>query len=116
MVLRIKCRSESLRRFAQRAIFAVVPSAFATQGFAQGTTTLETIEVVTTRTTSGEPQKGFQGTPDWVYETPGPVGMITRQQLEQRTPRNSSDLFQDMPGVFASPDRQNPGTTINIRG
>ena len=117
MVLRIKGGSGSLRKFSQRALLAVAPSAFATQGLAQPATTLDPIEVTTSRIApSGQPQKGFQGTPDWVYETPGPVGMITRQLIEQRAPRNSSDLFEDMAGVFASPDRQNPGTTINIRG
>src|ERR1044072_1286509 len=106
MVSRIKGGSGSLRRFSQRALLAIAPSAFATQGLAQGTTTLDTIEVVTPRiVASDEGQKAFQGTPDWVYETPGPVSVITRQQIEQRTPRNSSDLFQDMSGVFASPDR-----------
>nr|WP_249128099.1 TonB-dependent hemoglobin/transferrin/lactoferrin family receptor [Bradyrhizobium lablabi] len=66
---------------------------------------------------TGESQdKGFQGTPDWVYSTPGSVSVLSRQQIEQRTPRNSSDLFQDMSGVFTATDRQNPGTTVNIRG
>ena len=117
MVLRVKCGSGNLRRFSQRALLAIVPSAFVTQGLAQGTTTLDTIEVVTPRVVaSDEPQKGFQGTPDWVYETPGPVSVITRQQIEQRAPRNSSDLFQDMAGVYTTTDRQNPGMTVNIRG
>ncbi|MGV3633834.1 MAG: TonB-dependent hemoglobin/transferrin/lactoferrin family receptor [Pseudorhodoplanes sp.] len=64
---------------------------------------------------SSEP-KGFQGTPDWVYNTPGSVSVISRETLEQRTPRNTSDLFQDMSGVFTPTDRQNPGMTVNIRG
>ena len=51
-----------------------------------------------------------------MYVTPGPVGVITRQQIEQRAPRNSSDLFEDMAGVYTTTDRQNPGVTINIRG
>jgi TonB-dependent heme/hemoglobin receptor len=64
---------------------------------------------------SSEP-KGFQGTPDWVYNTPASVSVISRETLEQRTPRNTSDLFQDMSGVFTPTDRQNPGMTVNIRG
>ena len=60
--------------------------------------------------------KGFQGTPDWVYSTPASVSVISRETLEQRTPRNTSDLFQDMSGVFTPTDRQNPGMTVNIRG
>ncbi len=65
---------------------------------------------------SVEPAKGFQGTPDWVYSTPSSVSVLSREVLEQRAPRNSSDLFQDMSGVFTATDRQNPGTTVNIRG
>lgn len=60
--------------------------------------------------------KGFQGTPDWVYQTPGGVSVLSRELIEQRTPRNTSDLFQDMSGVFTPTDRQNPGMTVNIRG
>ncbi|MFN3348019.1 MAG: TonB-dependent hemoglobin/transferrin/lactoferrin family receptor [Pseudorhodoplanes sp.] len=64
---------------------------------------------------SSEP-KGFQGTPDWVYSTPASVSVISRETIEQRAPRNTSDLFQDMSGVFTPTDRQNPGMTVNIRG
>jgi TonB-dependent heme/hemoglobin receptor len=60
--------------------------------------------------------KGFQGTPNWVYTTPGGVSVISREVIEQRSPRNTSDLFQDMSGVFTPSDRQNPGMTVNIRG
>jgi len=60
--------------------------------------------------------KGFQGTPDWVYSTPASVSVISRETIEQRAPRNTSDLFQDMSGVFTPTDRQNPGMTVNIRG
>ena len=73
MVLRIKAGSEICGDSRSERSFAIVPSAFVTQGLAQGTTTLDTIEVVTPRIVpSDEPQKGFQGTPDWVYVTPGP--------------------------------------------
>jgi TonB-dependent heme/hemoglobin receptor len=60
--------------------------------------------------------KGFQGTPDWVYNTPTSVSVISRETIEQRAPRNTSDLFQDMSGVWTPTDRQNPGMTVNIRG
>jgi len=60
--------------------------------------------------------KGFQGTPDWVYQTPGSVSVLSREVIEQRAPRNTSDLFQDMSGVWTPADRQNPGMTVNIRG
>jgi len=60
--------------------------------------------------------KGYQGTPDWVYSTPASVSVLSRETIEQRTPRNTGDLFRDMSGVFTATDRQNPGMTVNIRG
>ena len=65
---------------------------------------------------TGVAPKGFQGTPDWVYTTPASVSVLSREVIEQRAPRNTSDLFQDMSGVFTATDRQNPGMTVNIRG
>jgi TonB-dependent heme/hemoglobin receptor len=65
---------------------------------------------------SASEPKGYQGTPDWVYNTPASISVISRETIEQRTPRNTSDLFQDMSGVFTPTDRQNPGMTVNIRG
>ncbi|NWG26849.1 MAG: TonB-dependent hemoglobin/transferrin/lactoferrin family receptor [Pseudorhodoplanes sp.] len=60
--------------------------------------------------------KGFEGTPDWVYQAPTGVSVLSRELIEQRTPRNVSDLFRDMSGVSTAVDRQNPGLTVNIRG
>ena len=111
MAPRIKVRSRHLRRLSLWALGATALSACVTQAAAQ--VTLDTIDV---RAASDGQNKGYQGTPDWVYETPASVSVISRETLEQRTPRNSSDLFQDMSGVWTPGDRQSPGTTINIRG
>lgn len=115
MASRLKEPSRLLRglslRALGRAVGAAALSGCATPSFAQ--VVLDTIEVVGSN--SGQ-NKGFQGTPDWVYETPASVNVISRETLEQRAPRNSSDLFQDMSGVYTPGDRQNPGVTINIRG
>lgn len=115
MASRLKDRSRLLRglslRALGRAVGAAALSGCATPALAQ--VVLDTIEVV--GTDNGQ-NKGFQGTPNWVYETPASVSVISRETLEQRAPRNSSDLFQDMSGVYTPSDRQNPGVTINIRG
>jgi TonB-dependent heme/hemoglobin receptor len=113
MASRIKGRCSILRRFAWRAIGATALSACVTQSPAQDSVTLDPITV--TGPKDSRP-KGYQGTPDWVYETPASVSVLTREQIEQRSPRNTSDLFRDMPGVFTAGDRQNPGLTVNIRG
>lgn len=113
MASRFKDLSGYLRRFTLQALGTTMLMACATQSFAQGpAVNLDTIEII------GVPDqnRGFQGAPDWIYETPSSVNVLTREQIEQRAPRNASDLFRDMSGVFTSVDRQNPGMTINIRG
>ncbi|WP_160144696.1 TonB-dependent receptor plug domain-containing protein, partial [Pseudogemmobacter humi] len=59
---------------------------------------------------------GFQGTPDWVYETPGAVSMVTQGAIRMRPPRNTADVIRDTSGVWVENDRRNAGTTVNIRG
>ncbi len=139
MVSRIKGRSGILRRIPLRALGATVLSACVAQSLAQETTIpLDPIDVVYTKKkrrtvstndrrpaaaavsqsvpTNEREDKGFQGTPDWVYNMPGSVSVLSRENIEQRSPRNTSDLFRDMSGVYTSVDRQNPGMTVNIRG
>lgn len=115
MASRIKGRSGILRGFALRALGATALSICVTQSFAQdgGTVMLDPITVY--GPTDRRP-KGYQGTPDWVYETPAGVSVLSREFIEQRAPRNTSDLFRDMSGVSTAVDRQNPGLTVNIRG
>jgi TonB-dependent heme/hemoglobin receptor len=145
MTSRSKGRSGILRRFALGALGATALCAYATQAVAQVTLEPIDVAAGKPHKkrgsqaappapaspgdqdggaqstpgvappSSGE-SKGFQGTPDWVYNTPGSVSVLSRETIEQRAPRNTSDLFQDMSGVFTATDRQNPGMTINIRG
>jgi TonB-dependent heme/hemoglobin receptor len=113
MVSRFRALS-GFRRFTLQALGTTVLTACASHAYAQNPTiTLDTIDVIGMIQSQN---RGFLGTPDWVYDTPGSVNVLTREQLEQRAPRNTSDLFRDMSGVFTSVDRQNPGMTINIRG
>jgi TonB-dependent heme/hemoglobin receptor len=114
MVSRIKYLFGRPRKRTLRALSAALLSAYASHAFAQNAPiTLDTIDIIGLIQSQN---RGFQGTPDWVYETPGSVNVLTREQLEQRAPRNTSDLFRDMSGVFTTTNRQIPGLTINIRG
>lgn len=113
MALRFRNLSVGLRSFARQALGVSVLSACAMPALAQNATTLDTIDIIGV---IGGDNRGFQGTPDWVYETPSSVNVLTRDQIEQRAVRNTGDLFRDMSGVFTSVDRQNPGMTVNIRG
>ncbi|MGE0627691.1 MAG: TonB-dependent hemoglobin/transferrin/lactoferrin family receptor [Hyphomicrobiaceae bacterium] len=60
---------------------------------------------------------GYQGTPDWVYQTPSSVSVISREAIENAPARNTRDLLDNVAGVYANrSEAQNPGITINIRG
>jgi TonB-dependent heme/hemoglobin receptor len=114
MVSRIGYLFGRPRKQALRALGAALLSVCASHAFAQNAPiTLDTIDIIGLIQSQN---RGFQGTPDWVYETPGGVNVLTREQLEQRAPRNTSDLFRDMSGVYTATNRQIPGLTINIRG
>jgi TonB-dependent heme/hemoglobin receptor len=84
--------------------------------FAQDGSTSVTLDPINVSGANSGENKGFQGTPDWVYRTPASVSVLSRELIEQRSPRNTSDLFRDMAGVWTTVDRQNPGMTVNIRG
>lgn len=60
---------------------------------------------------------GFQGTPDWVYETPASVSVISRQAIQNMPSRNTRDLLDSVAGVYANrSEAQNPGISVNVRG
>lgn len=60
---------------------------------------------------------GFQGTPDWVYETPSSVSVVSRQAIQNAPSRNARDLLDNVAGVLVNrSESQNPGMSINIRG
>lgn len=78
-------------------------------------TTLEPIIITGRRgAASGS---GFQGTPDWVYETPSSVSVVSREAIKSSSTRNSRELFSSVPGVVVSNDNaQSQGLNVNIRG
>ncbi len=60
---------------------------------------------------------GFQGTPDWVYETPSSVSVVSREAIKKAPSRNARDLLDNVAGVLVNrSEGQNPGMSINIRG
>ncbi|MDQ8699754.1 TonB-dependent receptor domain-containing protein [Hyphomicrobium sp. LHD-15] len=60
---------------------------------------------------------GFQGTPDWVYETPSSAGVVTREALKNVPARNTRDAITTAPGVYAGEGNGSfPTISPNIRG
>ena len=60
---------------------------------------------------------GYQGTPDWVYQAPAAVSVISREAIESNPSRNARDLLDNVAGVYANrSEAQNPGIAVNIRG
>lgn len=82
---------------------------------ADGSTTLETI-MVEKSARDAATGSGFQGTPDWVYETPASVSVLSREAIEKKQPRNAYDLLSGVSGVSVAGAAQNPGVAINVRG
>ncbi|MDC7788025.1 TonB-dependent hemoglobin/transferrin/lactoferrin family receptor [Rhodoplanes sp. TEM] len=72
---------------------------------------------VTAPTAGASSGAGFQGTPDWVYDAPASISVISREAIQNNPTRSARDLFASMPGVFTSGDNnQNAGINVNIRG
>ncbi|GGF69115.1 ligand-gated channel [Azorhizobium oxalatiphilum] len=59
---------------------------------------------------------GYQGAPDWIYDTPASISYIGRSAILETTPRSASDLFDGMAGVNTVGTPQDPGITVNVRG
>lgn len=82
---------------------------------ADGSTVLDPI-VITSRINAAH-GSGFQGTPDWVYESPSAVSVVSREAIQSSAARNARDLLDNVAGVYANrSEAQNPGIAVNIRG
>lgn len=84
-----------------------------------GTTVPDGTVILDTIIIHGSPASGsgYRGTPDWVYETPGSISVISREAITTASPRDSKDLFAGVPGVIVSNDNaQSQGLNVNIRG
>ncbi len=80
-----------------------------------GSTVLEAV-VVDKGARNAANGSGFQGTPDWVYDTPASVSVVSREAIEKKQPRNAYDLLSGVSGVSVAGAAQNPGVAINVRG
>lgn len=81
-----------------------------------GSTVLETITVAAG---SGKAVQGtgYQGTPDWVYETPSSLSVVGREAIQSAGTRNTRDLFNRISGVYAGEANGSfPTVSPNIRG
>lgn len=81
-------------------------------------TTLEPIVIISGRRGRGDGSgSGYQGTPDWVYQEPSSVSVVSRQAIQNAPVRNTRDLLDNVAGVYANrSEAQNPGIAVNIRG
>ncbi|GHC76744.1 TonB-dependent receptor domain-containing protein [Limoniibacter endophyticus] len=66
--------------------------------------------------TSGHSGDGWKGAPLSVYETPGNIGIIGRDNFVRLSSRDTQDIFDDVAGVVAESRPDNPGLNISIRG
>jgi hemoglobin/transferrin/lactoferrin receptor protein len=84
---------------------------------ADGSLLLGTIDVTGQADRNAASGSGFQGTPDWVYEAPASVSVISREAIQNAPVRNTRDLLDNVAGVYANrSEAQNPGIAVNIRG
>lgn len=60
---------------------------------------------------------GYQGTPDWVYETPASVGVVSGEAIRNSGARNVRDAIASAPGVYSGEGQGSfPTVSPNIRG
>lgn len=88
----------------------------AAQASGDGSTVLDTITVAAggANATTG---RGYQGTPDWVYQTPSSLSVVGREAIQSAGTRNTRDLFNRISGVYAGEGNGSfPTVSPNIRG
>lgn len=51
-----------------------------------------------------------------VFETAASVAVVTREEIDRLPPRNTADVLAEVPGVYTSQSRRDPGVSVNIRG
>jgi hemoglobin/transferrin/lactoferrin receptor protein len=84
-----------------------------TSATVDGAIALDTIDV-SGNAVSGA---GFQGTPDWVYETPSSVSVISREAIKNDPARDTRNLVAKAPGVYGGEGNGSfPSVSPNIRG
>lgn len=94
------------------------PSTDSSAATVDGAIALDTIDVSGANSgAQAASGSGYQGTPDWVYDTPAGVSVISREAIQSGAARNARDLLDNVAGVYANrAEAQNPGIAVNIRG
>ncbi|SOC91056.1 hemoglobin/transferrin/lactoferrin receptor protein [Rhizobium sp. AN5] len=106
-------------RFAGNGRTVVIGSgqAAADLSGAEGTTVLEEITVTGKTGRNSIAGTGYQGTPDWVYETPASVSVVSREAIQSAGVRNTRDVFNRVSGVYAGEGNGSfPTVSPNVRG
>lgn len=62
------------------------------------------------------PALEIQGHQESIYDVPGSVSRISREDIDRTGPRHASEILQATPGVFTVTNEQNPSVSVNIRG
>lgn len=83
-----------------------------------GSTTLQPILVLGKTKRDADSGSGFQGTPDWVYEEPASVSVVSREAIRNNpATRNAADTLDTVAGVLTNrSEAQKPGVSVNVRG
>ena len=78
-----------------------------------GSIVLDTIDVTSGRASGA----GYMGTPDWVYQTPASVSVISREAIQNSGARDTRDLLNLPAGVYSGEGQGSfPTVSPNIRG
>jgi hemoglobin/transferrin/lactoferrin receptor protein len=85
---------------------------------ADGSTMLETITITGKSGRNAASGAGYQGTPDWVYETPASVSVVSREAIQSDLgARDVRDLFDNVAGTYVNNSVANsPAVSPNVRG
>ena len=90
------------------------PAASAGIGAAGAGTLLDVINVNAAADRPSGP--GFQGAPEWVYETGSGISVVSTESLEGNPARHANDLLDDVAGTYTADNPQDPGINVNVRG
>ncbi|WP_082675853.1 TonB-dependent receptor [Pannonibacter phragmitetus] len=91
-------------------IGAARPSAAAGEGV-EGATQLETV------TLTGEGSSGYMGAPDWVYDTPSSVAVVSGEAIRDAGVRDIREVFNSVAGAYAGEGVASfPTVSPNLRG
>jgi len=108
------------RRLALLACTTTLAISVATVAFAQSATTQAKSEEKAEETKKGEtylsPIVAKGGRTADPYAKPGPVSVVTTDQIDLQSGQETDDLLRSVPGTSTANNPQNPGVAVNIRG